>query len=598
MLLSNPAKNLPKLHLLGTLLVVFTLTLMLGGLFLGQRFADQANLLNKLEDSVAIQIQNQLQSEMIALRNYLDHTRAQSDEIFRARLIEQVDLAYNLMNSIYQQEQGLRDTHEIKRLIVSSLRDLRFFDGRGYYFIDDMEGRFILLPTAPEYEGRLIPDNQDDTGHYIMKGLIEAARKPRGEGFSQYRWYHPETPSQMSDKLAYVRYFEPFDWLIGTGDYTYEWDKKQQEVAKNWVRSHRFGQSGYITLFDITGQLLVSPGNIELEQTPLTQRSRIEQESLSLMVLTATDGGGFVDYWFEDPTTKEIRKKQALVDVYEDWGWILATTIFEEDFNSLLNQERQEFSVVQAQNYRQLLIGVSIALTLSIIASLIFSRWSRHLFKTYHNTNQAQQTQLQKQAKELKEKEQQLRVLAFFDPLTSLPNRRSFMNTLSNRNEASQTSTGYASLLFIDLDNFKPLNDTYGHDYGDLLLQQVAIRLQEGVDSNCFVARLGGDEFVVLLDDAGETILQAISLTEEVVLNLQGDIADLYRLKDIQYPITTSIGATVFCAGQKPVDVILKEADLAMYASKAKGRNGFTFFDSSLMPANEVKSQSHCNYVK
>ncbi|WP_162301280.1 cache domain-containing protein [Nitrincola tibetensis] len=562
-------------------MVVFTLTLMLGGLFLGQRFADQINFLNKLEDSVTLQIQNQLQSEMIALRNYLDHTRAQSDEILRARLIEQVDLAYNLMNSIYQQEQGLRDPQEIKKLIVESLRTLRFFDGRGYYFVDDMEGRFILLPTAPEYEGRLMPDNQDDTGHFIMKGLIEAARKPRGEGFSQYRWYHPEKPSQMSDKLAYVRYFEPFDWLIGTGDYTYEWDKKQQEVAKNWVRSHRFGQSGYITLFDVSGQLLVSPGNTELEQISSNQRSKVEQESLSLMVLIATDGGGFVDYWFEDPTTKELRKKQALVDVYEDWGWILATTIFEEDFNSLLNQERQEFSAAQARNYRQLLIGVSIALILSVLASLVFSRWSRHLFKTYHETNQAQQLQLQEQAKKLQEKEQQLRALAFFDPLTSLPNRRSFMNTLSNRNDSCEFRAGYASLLFIDLDNFKPLNDTYGHDYGDLLLQQVANRLQDGVDGNCFVARLGGDEFVVLVDDAGDNAQKAFSRTEEVILNLQEDLADLYRLKDIQYPITISIGATVFCAGEKPVDVLLKEADLAMYASKAKGRNGFTFFEPS-----------------
>ncbi|EXJ09442.1 MULTISPECIES: sensor domain-containing diguanylate cyclase [Nitrincola] len=586
MRLSNPAKNLPKLHLLGTLLVVFTLTLMLGGLFLGQRFADQINFLNKLEDSVAQQIQDQLQSEMITLRNYLDHTRAQSDEILRARLIEQVDLAYDLMNTIYQQERNIRNTQEIKKMIVESLRELRFFDGRGYFFVDDMEGRFILLPTAPEFEGRLMPDNQDDTGHFIMQGLIEAARKPRGEGFSQYRWYHPEHPSQMSDKLAYVRYFEPFDWLIGTGDYTYEWDKKQQEVAKNWIRSHRFGQSGYITLFDISGQLLVSPGNVELEQTPPTQRSQIEQASLNQMVLTATDGGGFVDYWFEEPSTKVLRKKQALVGVYEDWGWILATTIFEDDFNSLLSQERQAFSVAQARNYRQLLIGGSIALTLSVLASLVFSRWSRRLFRSYHETNQAQQRQLEKQAKELKEKEKQLRALAFFDPLTSLPNRRSFMNTLSNRNDGRQSGAGYASLLFIDLDNFKPLNDSYGHDYGDLLLQQIADRLQEGVDGNCFVARLGGDEFVVLVDDAGEDVQKAYTRTENVILSLQGDLADLYQLRDIQYPITISIGATVFCAGEKPVDALLKEADLAMYASKAKGRNGFTFFEPSQVQSN------------
>lgn len=121
-----------------------------------------------------------------------------------------------------------------------------------------MHGQFILLPTAPQMEGRTVLDNQDDTGHFVMRGLIEAARKPRGEGFSRYRWYRPDNPKVMADKLAYVRHFAPYDWLIGTGDYLYKWEEMQKAEAISRLRAHRFGETGYTVLIDNEGRVLLS----------------------------------------------------------------------------------------------------------------------------------------------------------------------------------------------------------------------------------------------------------------------------------------------------------------------------------------------------
>ena len=119
--------------------------------------------------------------------SFIEFSRQRTESVLRASITEQVDMALQMAQGIYDQESPRRPAAEVKRLIVEALRPARFYEGRGYYFIDDMAGQFILLPTAPQFEGRTILDNRDDTGHYIMRGLIDAARLPRGEGFSRYR---------------------------------------------------------------------------------------------------------------------------------------------------------------------------------------------------------------------------------------------------------------------------------------------------------------------------------------------------------------------------------------------------------------------------
>ncbi len=211
-------KTVPRTHLIGTLAVVLLLTLGLGGFFSWQHLVEARASLGRVEQMANDQLQSRMRTEINRASSYIEYARSKTDALLRASLIEQVDMAMQIAEAIHSRESPLRPEAEVKRLITEALRKVRFFEGRGYYFIDDMNGQFILLPTAPDLEGTTRLDNQDDTGHYIMRGLIEAARKPRGEGFSSYRWFSPDKPREMSGKLAYVRHFAPYDWLIGTGD--------------------------------------------------------------------------------------------------------------------------------------------------------------------------------------------------------------------------------------------------------------------------------------------------------------------------------------------------------------------------------------------
>ncbi len=175
--------------------------------------------------------------------------------------------------------------------------------------------------------------------------------------------------------------------------------------------------------------------------------------------------------------------------------------------------------------------------------------------------------------------------LAFYDPLTRLPNRRLLQDRLKPALAASHRSGRLGALLFIDLDNFKTLNDTLGHDMGDLLLQQVAERLSACVRENDTVARLGGDEFVVMLQDLSEQPLEAAKQAESTGNKIRIILNQPYKLATHDYISTPSIGATLFSGHEQTVDELLKNADIAMYQAKASGRNALRFFDPQMQNA-------------
>ena len=172
--------------------------------------------------------------------------------------------------------------------------------------------------------------------------------------------------------------------------------------------------------------------------------------------------------------------------------------------------------------------------------------------------------------------------LAFYDPLTQLPNRRLLMDRLAQALASSARSGHKGALLLIDLDNFKALNDTLGHDKGDLLLQQVGQRLIACVSEGDTVARLGGDEFVVMLEVLSSHADEAATQTEAVGAKILAALNQPYLLSGYTNRSTPSMGLTLFTGWQNTVDELLKQADLAMYQAKAAGRNTMRFFDQKM----------------
>lgn len=180
---------------------------------------------------------------------------------------------------------------------------------------------------------------------------------------------------------------------------------------------------------------------------------------------------------------------------------------------------------------------------------------------------------------ERKKAEDRIRELAFYDQLTDLPNRSLMMDRLRQVLEMTSRDPSNSALLFLDLDHFKNLNDSQGHDMGDLLLQQVAGRLLSCVRAVDTVARLGGDEFVIILLGLSDDGDEAAAQTEKVGEKILNRLAEPYQLAGQSYTCTASIGTTLFVGGDVSPDDILKQADLAMYKAKAQGRHRLRFFN-------------------
>lgn len=191
---------------------------------------------------------------------------------------------------------------------------------------------------------------------------------------------------------------------------------------------------------------------------------------------------------------------------------------------------------------------------------------------------------------ERKAAEEQIHNLAFFDPLTGLPNRRLLQDHLQHALASSARTHNHGALMFLDLDKFKVLNDTLGHDIGDLLLQQVAQRLLGCVREADTVARLGGDEFVVLIEELNGRQAEARSQTASIGQKILDALNQPYDLAGHMHHSTPSIGVTLFSGQASSGEELLKHADLAMYQAKAAGRNTLRFFDPAMLDGLTVDS--------
>jgi diguanylate cyclase (GGDEF)-like protein/PAS domain S-box-containing protein len=190
-----------------------------------------------------------------------------------------------------------------------------------------------------------------------------------------------------------------------------------------------------------------------------------------------------------------------------------------------------------------------------------------------------------------KKAEEEIHHLAFYDTLSQLPNRRLLLDRLRQAVANSVRNRAGGALLFIDLDNFKTLNDTKGHGIGDLMLIEVAQRLQACVREGDTLARFGGDEFVLLLEGLNEDRAQAAVQAQGVGEKVLEALSRPYILEGNEFHSSSSMGITLFINYRDKLDELLKQADTAMYEAKKSGRNTLRFFDPVMQ--DELENRAH-----
>lgn len=308
------------------ILAVLALFAVAQGIWLAAEFADDRT--RRAERAALVpraQVPPALRQEADSAVRYLSYVRSQAEVVLKERIRERVDEAVSIAASIHRHAQGKVPPATIRQLVREGLRSPRFFDGRGYYFIDDLDGNCVLLPTAPAREGTSLADNRDDTGTYIMRELIRAAQQPAGAGYVRYRWFAPRSAQRMEEKITYVRLFPQLGWLIGTGDYPSMVEEDLKVDALKRLRSVSFPVDGSLVVIDEAGIVRLFRDAPGIEGLPLEAiADGPERRALEAIRGAAAAGHDSARYQWTAASTGRAEARVAWVARAATWGWTVA----------------------------------------------------------------------------------------------------------------------------------------------------------------------------------------------------------------------------------------------------------------------------------
>ena len=356
------------------------------------------------------------------------------------------------------------------------------------------------------------------------------------------------------------------------GVWQHEFRVKQPDGGSRWVRGNS------VTVREADGKLASYGAVRDITESKLAQQ-RLQESEARFRSLTdlSSDWYWEIDDQFRFTSFAGYREGKSIMTQADSIGktrWELGALNLDEEgwaAHRRVLESHQPFRDLEMQR----LDAEGHTYWVAVSGAPFFDE--RGVFKGYRGIG--------RDISKRKHAEDETQRLAFYDTLTGLPNRRLLMDRLAHAQVTSARSKRYGALLFIDLDNFKDLNDTLGHDVGDLLLEQVALRLVSCLREGDTAARFGGDEFVVMLEDLNENDADAARQAELVAEKILNRLNAPYELVGRQHSSSPSIGITLFSGSLLGVDELLKRADVAMYQAKAAGRNTLRFFDPQMQAA-------------
>ncbi len=399
---SSDEARLYRLQFLASLSLVASLVIGLGAYFIWQHWRDFEADLRQSETRYVAEQRDTLAREVDNAGSYIAYIRSRMEPLLREQLRAQVDDAYYIARTIYEREKSHLPDQLLKPMIKEALRPLRFFDGRGYYFIIDTAGDGILLPIEPQREGTSLRDLQDDTGDRFVRRLLEAAGDYGSYASVRYRWYAPATPHVTQDKFSYVRRFEPYDWLIGAGEYVEALENKLKREALDRLRAVRFGETGTIAVLRDDSRILLSPTTPAVEGLRVeTIPDAAERGLVGRLLALGRGGGGELRYDWVNPETGRPASKIALVSKPDAWGWIVVASFTVNDLAAEMENRRTEVGRGVRLRILTTLGALGIALAASVALSWLVTGWIRRIVGTYRRSMRRSDSILRERARQL-----------------------------------------------------------------------------------------------------------------------------------------------------------------------------------------------------
>jgi diguanylate cyclase (GGDEF)-like protein len=511
---------------------------------------------NSTEQYVINKERGEIDSAFDVLINDCTHL----DDKLKNKLKIRVDMVYDIMMNIYKNHKDL-PKYKMVKIIKDTIREIRYNEDKGYFFIYSMDGVNILLPPDSSAEGRNFINFKDAHGNYPIREAIKIAKKTK-KGYLEWYWYKPHQTkyniykSKMCRKIGYIRYFEPLNWFIGTGFYI---DEEMMLEKRNFVKMYAKNKKlhgEYFVALEMQknnkAKVITSTSNILSKGAVVDDKFLLKQKIryMAEIFKNISDGRclGFIrplDFGFSNSSNKIYYYR-----LYKDINLLVVSSIELGNIRNIVVNTKKQY-MDKFKNYTQEMIVISFLIV--IIVGSMFIAVSKVVNNVFYNYRS-----------QVKETEEKLKNIASHDELTKVYNRRKFDEVLGYEINMSRRYKEPLSLIMFDLDHFKNVNDTYGHDIGDKVLRIIARTVRMAIRSTDTLARWGGEEFFIILPKTNKS--EAVKIAEHL----------RQRIENIKFgsinTITCSFGVAEFMVGETK-DSFIQRADEAMYKAKTNGRN-------------------------
>ena len=371
-------------------------------------------------------------------------------------------------------------------------------------------------------------------------------------------------------------------------------DAQARREAVEVLRAMHYDGTNYFCIWDLSGTGIAHGGRPELEGRTFVNSSDAKQNPVVadmvnklLEVAKSDKKEGALSYRIPKAGQTQPLEKFAYTRLFEPWGWSISTGAYVDDIEAAFRSRALSalcvfIGLIAFASIITFIIGRDLAQAMNRLSRRVNSVAKGELDGEVPDVDRADEVGVMARAlmvlRDTSREAAELRL----DQLTGLPTRKLLMDQLKRARAVSARNSSYGGLMLIDMDRFKVLNDTHGHDFGDMLLREVARRLTSSLRAGDTVARLGGDEFVLVLVDIGRSVNEAAASAEAIGNKLVSLLSQPYQLGNLTHGSGASIGITLFTGDGVSAEDLLKQADLAMYKSKDSGRNVCQFFDPQM----------------
>ncbi|KLD96731.1 sensor histidine kinase [Aliarcobacter butzleri] len=325
----------------------------------------------EIEQKYILKNKEIIKEEVLRVFTFTKQLQKNTEEELKQNVKNRVYEAHEMATNIYEKYKTTKSKQEIFQYIKVALSGIRFNEGRGYFFIDDIYGNKLSHPIDTSIEGKNFLNYTDVNGYRFFENIVNTI-KDKTERFDEYYWYKPNTNKEIGRKIAFYKTFEPLNIAIGTGEYFDDFEKIIQKKALEYINLVQFGKSGYIFIINYDGTYLNHIrkeyiGKNYLENDEVKDKKRVITDLINI----AKNGNGFYTYIQNKPSTEYPTEKISFVQGMDDWNWLIGAGFYEDD----LKQEILDVKEKLDRNYEKYALNILILGMILIIFLLVASRY-------------------------------------------------------------------------------------------------------------------------------------------------------------------------------------------------------------------------------